>query len=512
MSNVTGSSLAAGTFVGLRNEVINPSVSVLKRKIVIVGVADATKLSGGLTVDTPRMVSSAEEVGAIAGRGSQIHRLAIATYRGSQGVEAWIIPQAEGGADAAAEGTITVTTTSTESGTIALYVNGIRIAVNVATGDDESAIAAAIVDSVTANMDLPVTASAALGVVTLTAKSKGSFGNDISITTNLNQGDFDVVGVSLAIVDMAGGTGVGDITLALAAMGEGDSANENHYTAMVHGYGVDTTTLNAISQYVGEGNTTTGCYDKLNGRFFRSLVCSVDNDLAAEVVISDGRKYDRTNGLLVVPNSPSHPSEIAALAMGMMERVNTNLPNGSYFDMVLEGVYAGATRWCDSWDSRDIAVRSGISPTAVKSGAVVLQNVITFYRPDSVASANNGYRSMRNISISQNIVYGNRVFFSQENWQNVTIVSDVTRVTNPAARARAKDIQAVKDSVLFLARSYEGMGYLYSIDPTVAGLGEDGSVVVRAGGTGFDYTMKVVYSGEGGILNNDVLFDINFSG
>lgn len=511
MSNVTSGSLAAGTFTGIRNEVINPTVSILERKIVIVGVADATKLSGTLDANTPRRVFSAEEVGEIAGQGTMIHRLAIATYKGSNGLETWIIPQDEGGSDVAATGSIAVTATSAKSGVLALYVNGEILPISVATGDTATLIGDKIVAALASAPEMPVTGVNTTGTVAITAKSKGVFGNDISLAVGL-QGEVAVEGVTVAITDMASGSGTADIQAALDAMGQGDNRNENYFTAMVHGYGKDQTTLTKISEYVGEGNDAVGCYDKINGRFFRSLVGSVANDLNAEIAFADQRINDRANGLIVVPNSPNHPNEIAALAIGMSEFENSQLAQGSYFNKVMPGILLGATRWSDEYNNRDIAVKNGISPTMAQSGAVVLQNVISFYRPTTVPVANNGYRSMRNISISQNVVYAVRKYFEQENWQNITIVKDVAKVTNPAGRKRAKDIRAVKDALLFLAGEFEALGWIFSLDATVDGLKDPLSVTLRDGGTGFDYTLKLVYSGEGGILNNDVIFDINFSG
>lgn len=509
MSNVTGTSLAAGTFTGMRNEVINAASSILQRKIVIVGVAGATELSGGLTVNEPKRVYSAEEVGVIAGAGTIVHRLAISAFKGSQGTETFIIPLAEGGSDVAADGEIVVTASSVKSGVLALYINGESTPVSIATGDDATTIGDAIAAKVTALTDLPVTATNALGTVTFNAKSKGSWGNDITLAVGLG-GESSVEGVSLAITDMANGAGVADITPALTAMGVGDNRNENYFTAMIHGGGKDSSTLDAISQYVGEGSAPTGCYDKINGRFFRSLIGDVENDLNSLVTLAEGRKLDRANGVVVVPNSPNHPQEIAALAMGMMEATNAQIANGSYFDFTLSGVFSGSARWSDEYDSRDFAVRNGISPTMIKSGAVVLQNVITFYRPDSIPAANNGYRSQRNISIVQNFAYAIRKYFEQENWQNITIVADTAKITNPVARKRAKDIQAVKDALSFLANQFLEDGMLFSLEATNAGLAEADSVTLRQGGTGFDYTLKLVLSGEGGILNNDVIFDINF--
>lgn len=509
MSQINATSLAATTAVGLTNTVINYAESILTRKIVLIGVADATKLSGDLAVDTPIRVFSAGQVGQIAGAGSMIHRLAIASEKTSNGVETWIIPQAEGGSDVVATGTITVTTTTALSGVIPLYINGVSVPVSVVGGSDATTIADAISAAVTKNSDLPVSATNTLGVVTLTAKNKGAWGNDISITTALS-GESAVGGVSLAIVDMASGAGVSDITTALAALGAGDNANELGFTALQHGYGNDTATLNAISQYVGEGNSQTGCYDKVNGRFFRSLVGSVANDLPAEITIADGRKLDRANGVVCVPNSPNHPIEIATTAMGAMESINANLAIGAYFNVVLPGVFPGASNWTDEFDNRDLAVKSGISPTITKSGAVVLQNVVTFYRPDDVPVANNGYRSMRNISISQNVVYIIRQYFEQENWQNITIVKDAGRVTSAAAKRQVKDIDAVKNAIFYLGGVFANAGFIFSTDSVIEGLAKADSVTLRSGGTGFDYKMELVYSGEGGILNMNVLFDINF--
>lgn len=509
MATVTPNSLAAGVAVGVSNEVLNPASTILDRKIVLIGVADAAKISGGLTANSPKRVFSAEEVGVLAGQGTVLHRLAIAAFAGSRGAETWIVPQSEGGTDAAATGTITPTVTTAKSGTIHLYVGAVYVPVGVTSGDDSDAVADAIAAAVNANVDLPVTAAVSTGVVTLTAKSKGVFGNDVSIFLNLND-ESDVEGVTIATTDMQGGTGVVDIQDALDALGIGDNSNEKHFTALLHGNGKDAATIDAISAYNGLGNTQSGNYDKLVGRPFRSLIGTVDNDLSVEIAFTDARKEDRTTGMLSIPNSPNHPAEVAALALGIMEAENAQLAEAAYFDITLPGVYAGASRWSDEYNARDTAVKSGVSPTTVKNGGIALQNVVTFYRPDSVPAANNGYRSMRNISITQNVLNQLRTYFSTANWRNTTIVQNAARVTNPASQRRVKDIQAVKNALLFNAGQMEANGWLFSLDQTQNGLAKEGSVVYRTGGTGFDYFLELVYSGEGGILNGLVIFDINF--
>mgnify|MGYP000253330102 CR=1 FL=1 len=109
----------------------------------------------------------------------------------------------DNGAGVAATGLITISGAATEDGELIVYVgskkfNEYKIAVaNLdARGDIASAIAAAI----TADTKSLVTAAAVLGVVTLTAKNKGTFGNTIGIKI-----DGTVGGVGAVVTGMASG-------------------------------------------------------------------------------------------------------------------------------------------------------------------------------------------------------------------------------------------------------------------------------------------------------------------
>ena len=63
-----------------------------------------------------------------------------------------------------------------------------------------------------------------------------------------------------------------------------------------------------------------------------------------------------------------------------------------------------ADRWTKDYSVRDSAVKGGISPTRVISEQVVMQNVVTFYRPVSVPTASNAYKSMRSLAIIQDVL------------------------------------------------------------------------------------------------------------
>ena len=517
-------SLANAVGAAVRNTQFQSAAEVLQRKIGIVATYDPAITT--IVDEVPVLVLSAEDAGDKFGFGFMAHRLVREAFKGSQGIPTYVIPQAEAGGSAQAAGDIAFTVTTVVAGTVYLYLAGDRIAVAIpaeisgtpTTGDDVATLVIAAIDA--GDAGLPVTA-AVDGVdatqVNFTTKSAGPWGNDITIQLNLGINEELPGGITAAITDMATGAGTPDIADALNnGLGTGDTANELGITDLTHGYGQDSGTLAAVSTYVGEGNDFIGLYAKTVARPFRALTgdtAAGSSGLTALIVITDARKTDRANGIVAVPGSASHPSEIAAQALGHMARINNNLAEQSYTDTALSGVWPGdnADQWTSDYDSRDLAVKSGVSPTHIKNNTVVLQNVVSFYRPDSVPVASNGYRSMRNISITQNILNTVRLNFEQEKWQGISIVSDVNRVGNAASKAKARDTGAVIDDLTSLALDFENRAWIFTAAFTIDGLRDASAVTIRAGGTGFDSLLKLIYSGEGGILDTVVEFDTSIA-
>lgn len=518
MSNITSNSLAAAVGSSVKNVQFKPAAEVVPRKILIIGTGDPTTEASN-PLDTPVLVTSAEDVGAKTGFGFMLHRLAVQAFKGSNGIETWIIQQAENGAQAAGDIDFTGST-GVLAGTLALYIAGLSVPVAIATGTSADDIAIAVAAAINADSDLPVTAvvnGVTTAQVDITAKSEGLFwGDEISIKLNIKAGDETPTGITSAITTMTGGSGTPDISTALDSLGTGDGANEAFFTDVVHGYGQVTTTLDAISTYVGAGNDFIGLYDKVVHKPFRVLTGDVvtgSGGLSALVALGDGRKEDRANGVIAVPGSASHPSEISAIAIGNMARISNNRPEENYVNVLLDGIDPGdkADRWTSEYNNRDTAVKAGASPTIVKSGAVYMQNVVTFYHPDSVPVTSNGYRSMRNIAILQNILDNVASNFEQEKWTGITIVADTALVGNVTAKSKARDTDSVIDDLVALARSFESLAWIFSAEFTIDQLKIAGAVQIRTGGDGFENTFKVVLSGEGNILDTITEFDTSIA-
>src|SRR4029077_18798278 len=156
--------------------------------------------------------------------GSMLAGMFRAFFANNWANEVWGLPVAEP-VGTAAVGTVTVATAATAAGTIALYIAGHLVPVPVSAGDPVGTIATSMVTAITANKDLPVTAAAALGVVTVTAKFKGVVGNGIKISHSYYGtvgGEQLPQGVTLTIVQPTSGTGDPIFTTAISNLGESE--------------------------------------------------------------------------------------------------------------------------------------------------------------------------------------------------------------------------------------------------------------------------------------------------
>lgn len=515
---LTTSSQAAAVGSSVINEQIKPTAENLPRKILIGGQYDPAKTA---TIDNvPVLVTSPEDVGARFGFGFEAHRLAVQSFTGSSGTQTWVSPMPEDGSAVQADGKVAFTgSTGVLAGTVEMAIAGIPVPFSVATNATDIEIAAACVAAVQnfSGDVLPITA--AVGTTTSEAefdsKSGGTWGNDISIKFNLKVGQETPTGVAIVITAMANGTTLPVMQDVLDGLGTDDDANEIHFTGFSHAALEDVTSLDAIANYVGQGNTLLGLWSKTVSRPFRALTGNVvagSSGLTNLIALSDTRKLDRANGIVAVPGSASHPAEIAAQALGHMERINDNRAAEHYVGILLIGIDPGAKadRWTKDFDDRDTAVKSGIGITKIESSNVILQNLVTFYRPDSVPVTSNGYRDMVNISKLQNILDSQRVLFEQDKWLGNALVASVTKVSSND-RLKTKDIDAVKDALVTLVKSWENRAWIFSASHTIEQLQNPGSVVIRTSGNGFDINLSIILSGVASIIDVRTEFDISIA-
>lgn len=204
------------------------------------GLIIGQKLAGGTAIaDTVVKVGNIDQVITLAGRGSLLHRQALAWYASNRSTELWLGVLADNGAGVAAQGTLTVTGPATAAGTIALYFGGVRITVGVNNADVQNTVATAIAAAITAAPDLPITATASTNVVTWTFRHKGTCGQGYDVRHSFLFGEALPAGITLAIAATTAGITNPSLTNLIAGMAD------MWFQVWTHPY-TDTTSLTAI--------------------------------------------------------------------------------------------------------------------------------------------------------------------------------------------------------------------------------------------------------------------------
>jgi phage tail sheath gpL-like len=116
---------------------------------------------GSASANTLHKVTSADAVVALAGRGSQLHRMALAWFANNKFTETYIGVLADNSSGVIATGTLTVTGPATADGTISLWIGGNLVEVAVSSGDSASTIAGNIASEVGKHASGTITLSSA---------------------------------------------------------------------------------------------------------------------------------------------------------------------------------------------------------------------------------------------------------------------------------------------------------------------------------------------------------------
>lgn len=191
------------------------------RRLIMAPVNDSSTAPTEL-----RIASQESEVRTLAGLGSPLEQAFAAWRRCDPMGEVWILPvKLEEGT--AAAGQVVVTGTATESGVLSFYVGDDRVQITIASGMSAAAVGSALVAAVNGR-GLSVQATAApadTATVALTATFKGLLGNDIRLGLNLRGsagGERTPGGLTLAVTQPTGGTGVPDVEELLAKVGDAE--------------------------------------------------------------------------------------------------------------------------------------------------------------------------------------------------------------------------------------------------------------------------------------------------
>lgn len=338
--------------------------------------------SGTGTADTVALCAGSNDAATLAGVNSMLARH-VSGYRKNDAIgELWIGLLADDAGGAAATGTVTFTSAATATGTFYLYLGGIRYALPVNATQNVTALAAALVALINADLTCPFTAANAAGVVTLTADNKGPLGNDYPMFVNFAglPDEAPVPGLAATLVQMSGGTTAPSLTNLLA--GIGDKA----FDFIVCPYN-DTTTLDALKAFLNDQTGRWSYTQQTYGHVFTAKGGTV----SARVTFGSGRndQHATCTGAKNAPTPMSHWAACHAGAIAASLRIDPAQPLQT---AVVQDVIAPALADRDVLLDRQTLLFNGISTyTVADDGTVAIDNVITTYQRNAFGSADDSY-------------------------------------------------------------------------------------------------------------------------
>lgn len=305
-----------------------------------------------------------------AGVGSMLAQM-VARYRAVDEVfDLYMLPYADNGAGVAATGNITVTAAATANGTLSLYVAGKLISIGITTGMTTAQIATAIAAAFT-DLDIPVTAAAVASVVTLTARHKGTCGNNIDIRLNL-YGEIKPTGLGLTIAAMTGGTGDPATGTLATIIG---SNRRYRYVALGINDAATLAAWHTESQRRYQPPVQAG---------FRAFTTH-RGDAAAAMAFGETKNYEHICDLPLEINPTTTWEGAAILAAAAGPQIYNN-PVESLEDVPLPGMI-GVT-YFDDFPTANSLLFKGMSVMKVaKDGSCYIKRLITMhqFRPDGSA-------------------------------------------------------------------------------------------------------------------------------
>lgn len=338
--------------------------------------------SGTLAALTPLQVTSADQARKAAGAGSQLARMAESWFKGNKQTPLYIIGLADHGSGVAATGTITITGPATAAGVLSVYIGGRTITVSVANADTANGIAANLNTAINADSNMAVSSGVASNVVTLTAKNKGTNGNDIDVRVNYNVGDSFPAGVSAAIVAMASGATNPDITAALDAVGDA-------WFQLFVGPYYDTANLLAIEN---ELDYRFGPMAQIDGYYITARPGTLST--LTTFGLTRNSKY---TCIVNANKCLTTPSELASAVAAQVAKAASDDPARPFQTLELTGVLPPLDSEQFLPTENNSLLSSGIATIQVQSGKVQIQRLITTYQTNPAGAADIAYLDLNTL-------------------------------------------------------------------------------------------------------------------
>jgi len=318
------------------------------------------KLAAGTVAElVPKTCTSADQVGEYFGRGSMLHGMAIALFANNRFTSATFVAIDDAAASVAATQTVVVAGTATEAGTVALYCAGRRVTATVASGDAATAVRDALVAAITADDTIPFTAAAGTGGgdIDLTARNKGTRGNQLDVRHSYNAGEALPAGITLTVPGFSSGATDPDISEFWAVLGE------TQYNVIANPW-TDATNLTALNTELEE---RWGPIRAIEG----VAISAIQDTHANLLTAAASQKTRKLWSIMGYASAPTPDYEWAAAIAGVVAGAAQADPGRPFQTLELKGVLGPET--ADDWTvaERNLLLLGGVATYKIDGGGAV---------------------------------------------------------------------------------------------------------------------------------------------
>ncbi len=347
--------------------------------------------AGSLTTGTLVEITRADEAYAYFGEGS-IGAEQVVAFRkkANKTTPLYALALADAAGAAAATGTITFAGAISVASTIYFKIGGRRFKFTALATDTPTQMATKLAAAINGDTRALVTATSALGVVTVTARNAGACGNEIDIRVDRKVAPLPT-GLTATVVAMSGGATNPDLQDALDVI-------ENSWFTKVQMPWNDTANVQLFAEWLKSRYVATAkldCHGFVGKRGTYGQAATF-GDLTNCAFISHS----------VFNKSPTPPWAISATEMAIAAFHLTNDPARQLKSLVLPDVEAPdeADQFTD--EERNLLLSHGISSyLCMDDGTVVINRMITTYKKTTLNVADDAWLDIMVAATNSRIRY-----------------------------------------------------------------------------------------------------------
>lgn len=345
-------------------------------KVLMIGSRIA---AGTVAAEVPTLVTSPEQAVEYFGAGSLLADMARKFLEGNRTQALTCVALDDLLAGVQATGKIAFGGPPTKAGVASFMIGGRNIQIGVSTTDTAATLATALAAAIQADT-LCVVSAAVDGVntneVNVTAKNKGTHGNEIDLRHSYFAGESLPAGVTVTFTAMANGAGNPDVDDVWPVIGD------TQYLSVVLPY-TDAQTIAKVEAQLAlrfgplKMNDGYGIYGKRG-------------TLSALISLGDSRNSVFTTIMSAL--GPSSPWQFAAALAAQIAASAEIDPARPFQTLPMVGIFAPKESELFTLQERDLLLHDGISTFLVDSGSnVLVEGVVTTFQENAFGSPDTSY-------------------------------------------------------------------------------------------------------------------------